>query len=486
MLRQERLNIISFNLYLAADIIFITLSFYLPYIIRWNFFGGDKVTPDFIRSSIQWGGFFFPSLVYYTKVYIFWGLITVFFLVNQNLYRTNRLVSFSQESVLIFKAVLYSTLVTGLVVFFIKAIQISRLVFIFNFILLLASLITWRIIKRLILRRFILQGYNNFNVLLVGVNKLSVEAVEEIQKYPFLGWRIIGFLDEDKELGSVVSGLPVLGRYKDFGQVVRKYFIDETLIVTPGDRTTIIKLLDEGKKLNVGIKVISNPTELSLDLLGIYKIGYLPVLSYSIKTFHGTDLFGKRIFDIIFSALALVLLFPFFIGLGIAIKVNDGGPIFYVSRRYGRKGTIFNFYKFRSMQVGADSLLASLKNKNEKDGPIFKIKKDPRVSKMGRFMRKYSIDELPQLWNVLIGDMSLVGPRPLPIDQVQKDDFNQLKRLEIKPGITGLWQIKGRSDVSFGNLLRWDTWYINNWSLWLDFNIILKSIPVVVKGKGAY
>jgi len=486
MFRQERLNIFSFNLYLATDIIFITLSFYLPYIFRWNFFGGDKVTPVFIQSSFQLGGLFFPSVEHYTKVYIFWGLITVFFLVNQNLYRTNRLVSFSQESVLIFKAVLYSTLVTGLVVFFIKAIQISRLVFVFNFILLWASLSTWRMIKRLILRMFILKGYNNFNVLLVGINKLSLEAIEEIKKYPFLGWRIIGFLDESKEVGSVISGLPVLGRYKDFGQVAHKYFIDETLIATPGDRKTIMQLVDEGRKLNVGIKVIPNSNELSLDLVDVYKIGYLPVLSYSIKTFHGTELFGKRIFDIIFSALALVLLFPFFIALGIAIKVNDGGPIFYISRRYGRKGTLFKFYKFRSMQVGADSLLVGLKNKNEKDGPIFKIKKDPRVNRIGRFMRKYSIDELPQLWNVLIGDMSLVGPRPLPIDQLQKDDFNQLKRLEIKPGITGLWQISGRSDVSFGNLVRWDIWYINNWSLWLDFNIILKSIPVVVKGKGAY
>ncbi len=138
------------------------------------------------------------------------------------------------------------------------------------------------------------------------------------------------------------------------------------------------------------------------------------------------------------------------------------------------------------MIIGAEEKIALLKSGNEKDGPIFKMKEDPRITKIGKLLRKYSLDEFPQFWNVLKGDMSIVGPRPLPIGQIEKNDLDQLKRLEIKPGITGLWQISGRSDASFGNLLRWDTWYINNWSLWLDFNIILKSIPVVVKGEGAY
>ena len=138
------------------------------------------------------------------------------------------------------------------------------------------------------------------------------------------------------------------------------------------------------------------------------------------------------------------------------------------------------------MVNGADNLMHKLKIQNEVDGPIFKIKKDPRITKVGCVLRKYSLDELPQLINVLKGDMSLVGPRPLPIEQIEKEDLNQLIRLEVRPGITGLWQIRGRSDLAFARLVKWDIWYINNWSFWLDLNILLQTVPVVIKAKGAY
>ena len=137
------------------------------------------------------------------------------------------------------------------------------------------------------------------------------------------------------------------------------------------------------------------------------------------------------------------------------------------------------------MQV-ASLLHQQMRDKSEVDGPIFKIKKDPRITRFGRFLRKYSLDELPQLFNVFIGNMSLVGPRPFPIDQIEKEDVKQLLRLEVRPGITGLWQIRGRSDLSFARLVKWDIWYINNWSFWLDLNILRQTIPVVLKGKGAY
>ena len=143
-------------------------------------------------------------------------------------------------------------------------------------------------------------------------------------------------------------------------------------------------------------------------------------------------------------------------------------------------------YKFRSMVQDADRLLAQYKDKNEVDGPIFKMKEDPRITRIGKFLRKYSLDELPQLLNVVMGDMSLVGPRPLPIEQVEREDMRQLKRLEVRPGITGLWQIRGRSDISFSRLVKWDVWYINNWSFWLDLNILFQTIPTVIHGKGAY
>jgi exopolysaccharide biosynthesis polyprenyl glycosylphosphotransferase len=195
---------------------------------------------------------------------------------------------------------------------------------------------------------------------------------------------------------------------------------------------------------------------------------------------------GKRFFDLIFSFLGCLVLLPVFLVIGILILLDSRGPVFYCSNRYGRNGRMFPMIKFRSMVIDADAKLKELKSRNEVDGPIFKIKNDPRITRMGRWLRKYSLDELPQVINVLVGHMSLVGPRPLPIDQVEKEDFNQLKRLEVRPGITGLWQIRGRSDVSFKRLVRWDMWYINNWSFWLDLKILLRTIPVVIHGKGAY
>ena len=168
------------------------------------------------------------------------------------------------------------------------------------------------------------------------------------------------------------------------------------------------------------------------------------------------------------------------------IKLDSPGPVFYFSKRYGRRGQIFHMYKFRSMTANADQIIKELRHKNEVSGPIFKMKNDPRVTPFGQFLRKYSLDELPQIINVLKGEMSLVGPRPFPIDQIEKEDLRQLKRLEVRPGITGLWQVRGRSDISFSRLVKWDIWYINNWSFWLDISILLQTIPVVVKGKGAY
>lgn len=486
MIRQSRLNIFTFILYLAADIVAIILSLFLPYVIRWNILGGSKVTPAFIQSSVHWGYLFFPSLEQYSRLYVFWGLITIFFLNNQNLYRTNRLIPISKEATLSCKAVLSSTLVCGLAVFFIKAIHISRLVFIGNFLFLCITLSLWRIIKKLILRRMILNGYNNFNVLIIGTNKVALELVEQIHNHPFLGWKIVGFLDDKRQIGESVAGFRVLGETEDFERIIHQYFIDEVLIAVAEDREKLVRLINLGKQINVSIKIIPDPFEFSLDVVDIYRIGHLPILGYSIKELHGADLFGKRATDIILSSLCLILFLPLIIVLSIIIKISDGGPICYVSKRYGRKGIPFKFYKFRSMVNNADVILASLKDRNEKDGPIFKLRNDPRVNRLGRILRRYSIDEIPQLWNVLKGEMSFVGPRPLPLGQVEEHDFDQLKRLEIKPGITGLWQIKGRSDVSFSKFVAWDIWYINNWSLWLDFIIILRTIPVVLKGKGAY
>jgi len=243
--------------------------------------------------------------------------------------------------------------------------------------------------------------------------------------------------------------------------------------------------LEQARDLGISIRVVPQGYDLTPGEFSKYNIGFIPILEY-----FDAEIFrkqaGKRLFDFVITLIATIVLLPVFILIMFLIILDNPGPVFYISRRYGRGGRIFNMYKFRSMAIDADVILNQLKDKNEVDGPIFKIKNDPRVTKFGKFLRRYSLDELPQLFNVLKGEMSLVGPRPFPIEQIEKEDLRQLKRLEVRPGMTGLWQIRGRSDISFSRLLKWDVWYINNWSFWLDWNILLQTVPVVVKGKGAY
>lgn len=193
----------------------------------------------------------------------------------------------------------------------------------------------------------------------------------------------------------------------------------------------------------------------------------------------------KRLFDLTGTLMMLVILSPLFIVISIIILAKTGRPIFYVWDVIGKEGKPFKGYKFRTMVVGADDKKSELQSKNEMNGPVFKMKKDPRITPLGRFLRKYSIDELPQLWSVLKGDMSLVGPRPAGPHEWEQYKKWQKRKLSITPGITCLWQVNGRNDISdFNEWVKLDLEYIDNWSLWLDFKILIRTIPAVLKGTG--
>ncbi|MFH1450104.1 MAG: sugar transferase [bacterium] len=193
----------------------------------------------------------------------------------------------------------------------------------------------------------------------------------------------------------------------------------------------------------------------------------------------------KRIIDLFSSLLGIIILLPFLVIASLIIKLDSKGPIFFKQRRAGYRGKVFYCYKFRSMRIDAEAKKDGLRKESEVDGPVFKIKKDPRMTKVGRFIRKASIDELPQLFNVLKGEMSLVGPRPLPIEEVAKFERWHLKRLRSVPGLTCIWQVSGRNTISFDDWMRMDIDYIDNWSIFLDFKLLLQTIPTVVFGTGA-
>lgn len=460
-------------LYILIDLIVMALCFMIPYLVKTH---NTRALSNF---EIM------PDLKGYCLLYAIWTLLLVVTLKVKELYTTDRTTSISDEMLAVFSSVFFTSILAGSSIFVLKLTFFSRQVFLANSVMLIVLLAGWRTCKRILLRRLITKGFNNINVLIVNAGQISQIVAEEIRKHSYLGLKIIGFLDDTKS--KSIEGIPVLGNLSDFFEIAQKHFIDEVVIGLPSNHKMKSKIIKEASKLRLGIRIIPEQIIEPQRILGVSHVGVIPLLTLKESTRHPAEAFSKRLFDIFVSGMALVSLSLLLVIVGMLIKLESKGPIFFKQKRYGIKGRVFHMYKFRSMIQGADKHRQGLMSQNEVEGGvIFKMKKDPRITRVGRFIRRYSIDEIPQLLNVFRGDMSIVGPRPLPLDQVQNDDFRQMKRLEIKPGITGLPQIKGRSDLPFSRWIKWDLFYIKRWSLMLDMKIILWTIPAVLKGKGAY
>ncbi len=460
-------------IYILIDLFFITTSFFVPYILKYNSFDGTSVRV------------YLPNFVEHCFIFALWGILIVITFKHKYLFHTNRDLSIFKELQQVVMYIFCMSIIVGSVVFFMKYKFFSRLVFAGNFGLLCTFLGGWRTVKRIILRKLIRDGFRNINVLLIGTGEIFKMVFAEIKKYPYLGLKVIGALDEQGK--GDLDGIPVLGDFSDFIAIAKKNFVQEVIITMPLTQKPVFELMEQAREMRLGIRIVPEHLEDSLPILGITYLGIIPLLTYQNHKKHPTEIISKKLLDIAVSLLLIVLLFIPCVIIAILIKIDSSGPLFYIQKRVGLNGKVFNFYKFRSMLKDADKFKGELLEKNEsKDNVMFKIKKDPRVTKIGKFLRKYSLDELPQLFNVLKGNMSLVGPRPPLPDEVRKYNHEHIERLSIKPGLTGLSQVRGRSDLSFSRWVRWDLWYINNWSLGLDMRILFWTIPTVLKGKGAY
>ncbi|MBL7196762.1 MAG: sugar transferase [Candidatus Omnitrophica bacterium] len=462
-----------YPMYIFTDLILTSLSFFIPFILKYNL-----LKDAFIKLNL-------PNFKEYSFVFILWVIFILIVFNRRNLYATDRGLSIPKEIFKVIGGILNTAILIGTVIFFAKYKFFSREVFIESFILLCILLSAWRIIKRVILRRLISEGFHNINVLIVGGGKVGKIVLGEIKRIPWLGLKVVGFLDDKIE--GAIDNIPVLGKIKDFSVVARRSFIDELIITIPSERGVVAGLIKNAQNHRLGLRIVAENFEEPTPALDISYLGILSLLTYKERKHHPAEFALKRLFDFSTSLIFLILLSPLFLIIAILIKLDSPGPVFYIKKRSGFKGRIFNFYKFRSMVKEADELKTSLADKNESKGNIiFKIRRDPRITRIGRFLRRYSLDEFPQLINVLKGDMSLVGPRPFPVEESQKFEYDHMERLTVKPGITGLAQIRGRSDLSFYRWVKWDLWYVNNWSFGLDFLILWWTTPIVLKGKGAY
>jgi exopolysaccharide biosynthesis polyprenyl glycosylphosphotransferase len=346
---------------------------------------------------------------------------------------------------------------------------------------------------------------NYTKVLIIGSGARAIHVANSMRKSGNWGLEIIGFLDPEPGRaglaidldsanrvpningGSLEKSLLVAGM-SELSGILSRNVVDEVVIATPR------KLLDSLEPMvqlcleeGIRIRLAADVYDTSAVETRVSMFAGLPMLEYSPVSQNADMLIIKRIFDLVATMLALPILIPLFLAIGVAIKLDSRGPVFFIQERVGLGKRRFKMYKFRSMQEGAEKQLSEVEHLNEAAGPIFKIKNDPRLTRVGKFIRKFSLDELPQLFNVLLGDMSLVGPRPMSVRDVELfDRAVQRQRFGVRPGCTCLWQISGRSDLPFEEWLELDLRYIRSWNIGLDLKILLLTIPALVTGAGAH
>ena len=345
-----------------------------------------------------------------------------------------------------------------------------------------------RILMRIginVLRR---RGYLLENLVVVGGGMHGKMIMQQALTQPNLGYRLVGFLDDAHyHRGAHFGRIEVLGPVERLADVVRTHGVERMIIALPAtEHRRIAEVIDQCKEHGVGFHLVPDLFEIKLNTVDVDSIGGIPILGLKGGAIVGWDFFLKRLLDCIVSAAVLLVGSPFFLLIALAIKLESPGPVFYTAERVGQDSSPFTMCKFRSMREDAEQLRDSLADRNQADGPLFKMANDPRRTKVGAWLRRLSLDELPQFWNILRGDMSLVGPRaPLASEVAQYEEW-QKKRLSVKPGLTGLWQVNGRSNVPFEEMVMMDIYYIDNWSFGLDVNLILRTIPAVIRRDGAY
>ncbi len=342
------------------------------------------------------------------------------------------------------------------------------------------SVVLWSIHKR---------GFHARHIVIVGANPRTRRLVETIQAHKRFGYQLVGLIESDPARAETMKalGVPHLGDLDELERVLTERVVDEVHVCLPvrSCYESIQSIAHLCVGVGVPVRLVADLFPLRLATSRVYNLADIPMLSLSTIPESSLWLGVKRAIDVAASAAGLILLSPLLLVTAVLIKLDSKGPVLYAQERVGMNQRRFRMLKFRSMVADAEQKKAGLKHLNEAEGPVFKIRNDPRVTRVGRFIRKFSIDELPQLFNVLKGEMSLVGPRPPLPDEVARYTWDQRRRLSVKPGVTGLWQVSGRSEVSFVEWVDMDLSYIDHWSLWNDFVILFRTVGAVFTGRGA-
>jgi exopolysaccharide biosynthesis polyprenyl glycosylphosphotransferase len=364
----------------------------------------------------------------------------------------------------------------------------SRLIFFYAGILITIFLSISRLGKRFLRNRLRKRGLGVDRLMIVGAGEVGRTVMRNVVAQPVLGYHVVGFVDDDPDKGQTDIGrFKALGNTSNIPRLVKELAIDEVIITLPWMyHRKIVSIVAQCEREQVRVRIVPDIFQMTLSHLDVEDLGGIPMIGVRDISISGSRQFIKRAMDVVISLVSLIFLAPLFVLLSIIIRLDSPGPSIFRQIRVGKGEQLFSCFKFRSMRVGAEEEKDTLLDKNEVSGPVFKMRDDPRITSVGRFIRRTSLDELPQLLNVLMGHMSMVGPRPAIPSEVQRYQPWHKRRLEVAPGITGLWQVSGRSELTFDEMVLLDLYYIENWSPFLDLQILFRTIPKVLLGEGAY
>lgn len=461
----------------VLDILLVGAGGLVAYLLRFS--GSTAFSTDwvFLDHSLK-----LPSALtgLYLGFLLVYAALLVLLAYAQQLYGFDPGRSPLMESLLVGRAVIVATVILTAFIYLSGIKTISRVVVGLTAAFSLLLLSGWRFGRQFWIRRRLARGIGLQHAIIIGAGRAGAMLADYLHANPTLGYDVRGFLDFHPNGNS-----RILGTTEDLARVARQQFIDEVFITLPSEREMVKQLALEAMQLNLSVKVVPELYDGMAWQCPLEFVGDVPVRVLHREPIPVFGLFLKRATDVIGSGLGLILLSPAFLVTALVVKIDSPGPFLYRSYRMGKKGRQFICHKFRTMVVDADEKKEKLRHLNEREGPFFKITNDPRLTRIGGFLRKYSLDELPQLWNVLKGEMSLVGPRPHPLDDVKNYTLEHFRRLDVTPGLTCLWQTEARGDPSFEKNIALDSKYIENWSYLLDLKILLRTLPVLMKGTGS-
>jgi len=466
--------LVTSMIWASVDLLTIVLACLLAIRFHSNVIYHESSLPRLIHSA--------PSVL---AIYVgLFAAYLIFFTHSYGLYRPIQHRSGLNEQRMTVQATITAGLLLCGTLYLAQGEVVSRIVVIllvvFTGLLLCMRRAVWR---KVVYSRY-RSGVETRNVLIIGAGRVAHALRNHLEALRHLGFRFKGFValtEKEAEPGNA----DVVGDVRNCLSLARALFVDEIFFSVPADKKLVIGLVEEARAAGIDVRIVPDLYDGLAWNAPVEYIGQFPTIPLHRKDFAIGAFVLKRALDISVSALALLFAMPVMLVIALAIRFDSPGDIFYRAQRIGRKGRTFTCYKFRTMVPDADTRKADLQHMNERDGILFKIAKDPRITGVGRFLRKYSLDELPQFYNVLRCDMSIVGPRPPMASEVEQYDLAHLRRLDVLPGITGLWQVEARQDPSFDSYISLDAAYVENWGLWLDLRILARTIAVVFSGTGS-